>query len=79
MSYLYAKFELPVLLVAVCRNRSTATWAAGPFECRVGPWKTQVTRPFVLGPDTVARITDESVMARQPAPEDAQCHRAQRK
>ncbi|MFE0327549.1 hypothetical protein ACFW08_12260 [Streptomyces sp. NPDC058960] len=67
VSYLYAKFELPVLLVAVCRNRSTATWAAGPFECRVGPWKTQVTRPFVLGPDTIARITDESEVARQPA------------
>ncbi|MGW5605151.1 hypothetical protein ACWEWI_03450 [Streptomyces sp. NPDC003753] len=67
MSYLYAKFELLVLLVAVCRNRSTATWAAGPFECRVGPWKTQVTRPFVLGPDTIARITDESEVARQPA------------
>ncbi|MEU1177145.1 hypothetical protein ABZ464_05775 [Streptomyces sp. NPDC005820] len=67
VSYLQAKFNLPVLLVAVCRNRSTAAWAAGPFECRVGPWKTQVTQPFVLGPDTVARITDESEVARQPA------------
>ncbi|MEU6239601.1 hypothetical protein [Streptomyces sp. NPDC047024] len=67
VSYLHAKFELPVLLVAVCRHRSTATWAAGPFECRVGPWATQVTRPFVLGPDTVPRITDEAMVAREPA------------
>ncbi|WP_189214811.1 MULTISPECIES: hypothetical protein [Streptomyces] len=67
VSYLHAKFDLPVLLVTVCRNRSTATWAAGPFECRVGPWATQVTRPFVLGPDTVPRITDESEVAREPA------------
>ncbi|WP_320773902.1 hypothetical protein [Streptomyces sp. CRN 30] len=67
VSYLCAKFDLPVLLVAVCRNRPTATWAAGPFECRVGPWATQVTRPFVLGPDTVPRITDEAEVARQPA------------
>jgi hypothetical protein len=67
VSYLHAKFKLPVLLVAVCRNRSTATWAKGPFECRVGPWETQVTRPFVLGPDTVPSITDESDVASQPA------------
>jgi hypothetical protein len=67
VAYLHAKFELPVLLVTVCRHRSTATWAAGPFECRVGPWATQVTRPFVLGPDNVPEITDESEVARQPA------------
>lgn len=67
VSYLHAKYGLPVLLVTVCRNRSTAAWAAGPFECRVGPWATQVTRPFVLGPDTVPPITDESEVARQPA------------
>jgi len=51
VAFLYAKFQLPVLLVPVCRNRPTAKWAAGPFECRIGPWATQVTRPFVLGPD----------------------------
>lgn len=67
VAYLHAKYGLPVLLVAVCKNRPTATWAAGPFECRVGPWATQVTRPFVLGPDSVPEITDESEVARQPA------------
>lgn len=67
LAYLRAKFGLPVLLVAVCRSRSTARWAAGPFECRVGPWTSQVTRPFVLGPDSVPEITDEAVVAQQPA------------
>ncbi|MFB8771362.1 hypothetical protein [Streptomyces broussonetiae] len=67
MAYLSAKFELPVLLVAICRKRSTAQWAAGPFENRVGPWLSQVTRPFVLGPESVPEITDESAVARQPA------------
>ncbi|MGC9442690.1 hypothetical protein [Streptomyces sp. WG5] len=67
VAYLRAKFGLPVLLVAVCRSRSTAAWAAGPFECRVGPWASQVTRPFVLGPDSVPEITDEAVVAREPA------------
>ena len=67
VAHLNAKYDMPVLLVAVCRDRSTAKWAAGPFECAVGPWSTQVTRPFVLGPGTVPVITDESTVARQPA------------
>ncbi|MFI8307613.1 hypothetical protein ACIF80_30195 [Streptomyces sp. NPDC085927] len=67
VSYLRAKYDMPVLLVVVCRDRSTAAWAMGPFECAVGPWTTQVTHPFVLGPQTVPEITDETVVARQPA------------
>lgn len=56
-----------MLLVAVCRSRKTARWAAGPFECKVGPWSSQTTRPFVLGPDSVPEITDETLVAEQPA------------
>ncbi|MDT0402915.1 MULTISPECIES: hypothetical protein [Streptomyces] len=67
VAYLRAKYDLPVLLVAVCRDRSTAAWAMGPFECAVGPWTTQVTRPFVLGPQTVPEVTDETVVVQQPA------------
>ncbi|MFF7799729.1 RpnC/YadD family protein [Streptomyces olivaceus] len=67
VAYLRAKFDLPVLLVAVCRSRKTARWAAGPFECKVGPWSSQITRPFVLGPDSVPEITDETLVAEQPA------------
>ncbi|WP_199815540.1 hypothetical protein [Streptomyces griseus] len=62
-----AKYDMPVLLVAICKDRPTATWAAGPFECTVGPWTTQVTRPFVLGPTTVPEITDTSMVTRNPA------------
>ncbi|MER7490525.1 hypothetical protein ABTY20_32510 [Streptomyces sp. NPDC126497] len=67
VSYLHAKYDLPVLLVVVCRDSSTATWAAGPFTCTVDAWTTQVTRPFVLGPQTVPEVTDETTVARQPA------------
>jgi hypothetical protein len=67
VAYLHAKFGLPVLLVTVCRNRRTSKWAAGPFESRVGPWATQVTRPFVLGPHNVTEITDVSMVAENPA------------
>ncbi|WP_431996265.1 hypothetical protein [Streptomyces fungicidicus] len=67
VAYLRAKYDLPVLLVVVCRDRSTATWATGPFESTVGPWTSQVTRPFVLGPQTVPEITSAAVVAQQPA------------
>ncbi|MFJ9244473.1 hypothetical protein [Streptomyces sp. NPDC101776] len=67
VAHLSARYDMPVLLVAVCRDRPTAKWAAGPFECGVGPWTTQVTRPFVLGPGTVPVITDESTVTQQPA------------
>ncbi|PPS75739.1 MULTISPECIES: hypothetical protein [Streptomyces] len=67
VAHLHAKYGMPVLLVAVCKNRPTASWAAGPFECSVRTWTTQSTRPFVLGPNNVPEITDESVVARQPA------------
>ena len=67
VAYLHAKFDLPVLLVTICKHQPTAKWAAGPFECRVGPWVTQLTRPFVLSPENVPKITDASLVARQPA------------
>ncbi|MGW2642948.1 hypothetical protein [Streptomyces sp. NPDC001348] len=67
VAYLHAKFGVPVLLVVVCHSKRTAEWAAGPFENRVGPWATQVTRPFVLGPDNVPEITDVSMVTENPA------------
>ncbi|WP_340377556.1 hypothetical protein U5640_22430 [Streptomyces sp. SS7] len=67
VAHLRAKYDMPVLLVAVCKDRATANWAAGPLECTVGPWTTQITRPFVLGPNTVPEITDEATVARNPA------------
>ncbi|MGW2732313.1 hypothetical protein [Streptomyces sp. NPDC001494] len=51
----------------VCKSKPTSMWAAGPFESRVGPWATQVTRPFVLGPHNVPEITDVSKVADEPA------------
>ncbi|MGW7564863.1 hypothetical protein ACWGJV_01105 [Streptomyces tendae] len=67
VAYLCAKYDLPVVLVAVCRDRATAEWAAGPFESGVASWPTQTTRPIVLGPRTVPEMTDEATVAQRPA------------
>lgn len=63
---LHLMYELPILLLVVCRNRTTATWAAGPFESRFGTWTFQVLRPLVLGPDDLPEIMDASSIAQQP-------------
>ncbi len=67
VAYLCAKYDLPVVLVAVCRDRATAEWAMGPLECAVASWPTQTTRPIVLGPQTVPEMTDEATVAQRPA------------
>ncbi|MFF5568228.1 hypothetical protein ACFY7Z_24930 [Streptomyces sp. NPDC012623] len=64
VAYLQAKYKLPVLLLVVCRDRPTATWAAGPFRCEARGWTALSTHPLVLGPDNVPVITDASVAAR---------------
>ncbi|KUO21246.1 hypothetical protein [Streptomyces dysideae] len=67
MAHLHLAYDLPVLLLVICRNRPTATWAAGPFESRIGNQTSQILRPLVLGPDDLPEITDESTVVRQPA------------
>ncbi|MER6010513.1 hypothetical protein [Streptomyces bluensis] len=67
VAYLQMTYDRPALLLVVCRNRSTAAWAAGPFESRLGTWTSQSLHPFVLGPDNLPQITNESMVVRQPA------------
>ncbi|GCB47583.1 hypothetical protein [Streptomyces sp. NL15-2K] len=67
VAQLHMTYHLPVLLLVICRNRPTATWAAGPFEHRIGTWTSQILRPLVLGPDDLPEITDEPTVIRQPA------------
>lgn len=67
IAYLEAKYGLPVLLLVVCRNRATAKWAAGPFDCGTRGWTAQRTYPLVVGPDNLPVITDERTAAEKPA------------
>ncbi|QOV41517.1 hypothetical protein IM697_40425 [Streptomyces ferrugineus] len=64
ISYLQAKFELPVLLLVVCQDRATAKWAAGPFDCSTRGWTAQRTYPLVAGPDNLPKITDARTAAK---------------
>ena len=67
VAHLHVSYRLPVLLLVLCPNRPTATWAVGPFESRIGNWTSQALHPLVLGPDDLPEITDESSVFHQPA------------
>ncbi|MGW1025469.1 hypothetical protein ACWD4J_17490 [Streptomyces sp. NPDC002577] len=67
VAYLQARYDLPVLLLVVCRDRATAKWATGPFDCGTRGWTAQRTYPLVVGPDNLPVITDERTAAEKPA------------
>jgi len=67
VAYLQSKYKLPVLLLVLCRDRATAKWAAGPFDCGTRGWTVQRTFPLVVGPDNLPMITDARTAARNPA------------
>ena len=67
VAYLQSKYRLPVLLLVLCRDRATAKWAAGPFDCGTRGWTVQRTFPLVVGPDNLPMITDARTAARNPA------------
>ncbi|MFC8514224.1 hypothetical protein [Streptomyces sp. NPDC057257] len=64
VAYLQAKYRLPVLLLVVCQDRSTAKWATGPFDCGARGWTAQRTYPMVAGPDNLPVITDVRTAAK---------------
>jgi hypothetical protein len=64
LAHLQSKYDIPAILLVVCQDRATATWAAGPFTYGLGDWTAQCTHPLVLGPANVPVITDPSVAAR---------------
>ncbi|MGX2996726.1 hypothetical protein JNUCC64_21050 [Streptomyces sp. JNUCC 64] len=64
LAFLQAKYDLPVLLLVVCRDRATAKWATGPFRTGIEGWTALSTHPMVLGPDNVPIITSPSEAAK---------------
>lgn len=67
IAYLQARYDLPVLLLVVCRDRATTKWATGPFACGARGWIAQRTHPLVVGPDNLPVITNARTAAEKPA------------
>lgn len=59
LAHLYAKYRCPPLLLVVCQDKATATWAAEPIEIGFpGQRPTLIVNPLVLGPDNVPVIRE---------------------
>ncbi|MEV7342620.1 hypothetical protein [Streptomyces sp. NPDC093544] len=58
LSFLFAKYKTPPLLLVVCQDRATAEWAAQPVP--IGPrwWAALTLHPLVAGPHNMPVITD---------------------
>ncbi|MFJ8855328.1 hypothetical protein [Streptomyces sp. NPDC102437] len=58
VSYLHNRYALPVLLLVVCQDHTTAEWAARPISIGVRQWQTLALNPLVAGPHNMPVITD---------------------
>ncbi|MEH0575951.1 hypothetical protein [Streptomyces sp. B21-108] len=58
LSFVYAKYKIPPLLLVVCQDRPTAEWAARPMVLGPEQWPSLTLRPLVIGPHNMPLITD---------------------
>ncbi|NED32158.1 hypothetical protein [Streptomyces sp. SID8499] len=58
LSFLYAKYKIPPLLLVVCQDRSTAEWAARPVAIGPRQWPALTLHPLVVGPHNMPTITE---------------------
>ncbi|WP_237519348.1 hypothetical protein [Streptomyces sp. HUCO-GS316] len=64
LAHLYAKYELPPILLVLCQDKSTASWAAAPIRIGLPTHTSIAVFPLVLGPDNLPAITDPEEAAR---------------
>ncbi|MFI1419640.1 hypothetical protein ACH4VX_16875 [Streptomyces sp. NPDC020731] len=58
LAYLYAKYRLPPVLLVVCQDRATASWAAEPIRVGSCFHTSMQIFPLVLGPKNLPLIAD---------------------
>ncbi|CAM5653324.1 hypothetical protein SGRIM128S_09723 [Streptomyces griseomycini] len=64
LSYVYAKYRVPPVLLVVCADRGTAAWAARQVDIGPRQWPSLTLRPLVLGPDDLPVIDSPAEAAR---------------
>jgi hypothetical protein len=63
-AHLQEKYKVPVVLLVVCQDASTARWAAAPVHFGLPQWQTLTLRPLVVGPQNVPAITSVAEASR---------------
>jgi hypothetical protein len=64
LAHLNAKYRIPPVLLVICQDEGTATWANRHVHIGPPQWSSLTLRPLVLGPHNVPVITDASRAAR---------------
>ncbi|OIK24255.1 hypothetical protein [Streptomyces malaysiense] len=64
LAYMYAKYRLPPVLLVVCQDRTTASWAAEPISVGSGFHTSMRVFPLVLGPKSLPVINDLEEVAK---------------
>ncbi|MEV6279427.1 hypothetical protein [Nocardia sp. NPDC051832] len=63
LAYLHSKYQLPIVLLVICQDKTTAAWVEGPLHVGMPLWPSLAVRPLVLGPHNVPRVTDVATAA----------------
>ncbi|MFI1357342.1 hypothetical protein ACH4TV_27715 [Streptomyces sp. NPDC020898] len=56
MAFAQQKYQLPPLLLVICRDRRTAAWAAQPVKFGPPQWQGLALQPLVIGPDDIPAV-----------------------
>uniref|UniRef100_UPI003D75B740 hypothetical protein n=1 Tax=Streptomyces sp. NRRL F-5630 TaxID=1463864 RepID=UPI003D75B740 len=63
-SFLMSKYGVPVVLLVATQSRRVSAWADRPHDHGIADWATLTVRPLVVGPDTLAPLTDPEAARR---------------
>ncbi|WP_329367520.1 hypothetical protein [Streptomyces sp. NBC_01483] len=58
LAYLYAEYKLPPVLLVVCQDKPTASWAAQPIRIGLPAHTSIAVFPLVLSPENLPTIID---------------------
>jgi len=58
LAYLYATYKVPPILLVLCRDKNTASWAANPIRIGLSNHTSIAVFPLVLGPGNLPTIID---------------------
>ncbi|WP_405494789.1 hypothetical protein [Nocardia sp. NBC_00511] len=56
LAHVHAKYDLPPVLLVICQDKATASWASKPYDIGPAQWASLILRPLALGPHNVPMV-----------------------
>ncbi len=64
LAHVYAKYDVPPVLLVITQATKTAAWARGPLCIGPPQWTSLSVHPVVFGPDNIPAVTDYEAAAK---------------